>query len=273
MSYQQLEFLEPYLVVDCDSLVINNSFHYCRAVQQTTNDKQQMTRFSCLQSWSRLALVAISLVQFPAFATDNNVNVQMFAQGASAISVNRPILKIGSQGTAVSELQAALKLLGYYSDAVDGIYRQNTAIAVSKFQQASGLNPDGVTGPDTWNRLFPSQTTELAPTPTSSSKPQPSPSPASIVLATTNPNNRSHNSQSSATQTPPIVDLPILKRGMKGSAVTQLQKRLKSRGFFKGTIDGVFGEVTEVAVKTAQQNLKIPTDGIVGSETWKALLR
>lgn len=52
-----------------------------------------------------------------------------------------------------------------------------------------------------------------------------------------------------------------------------VQERLKNLGFFKDTVDGIFGEVTEVAVKTAQQKLKIPPDGIVGSATWSALLR
>jgi peptidoglycan hydrolase-like protein with peptidoglycan-binding domain len=233
-----------------------------------------MTKVSWLLQWSGLSLVAISLGQVSAFAADNNVGVQILAQGTPTSSINRPILKIGSQGAAVSELQAALKLLGYYSDAVDGVYRQSTEIAVSKFQQASGLKPDGVTGLDTWNRLFPGQSsTEVTPSPTSSNKPQPSPSPAAIVVPTSNYSKSPTNSQNTATQTAPTVDLPILRRGMKGSAVTQLQERLKSLGFFKGTVDGVFGQVTEVAVKTVQHNLKIPADGIVGSQTWRALLR
>ena len=41
-------------------------------------------------------------------------------------------------GAEVIELQAALKLLGLYSDTVDGIFSQSTAQAVSKFQEAAG---------------------------------------------------------------------------------------------------------------------------------------
>lgn len=232
-----------------------------------------MTIVTWLRPWSGFTLVIMSLAQVSAFAVDDYLASQILAQRTATISVNRPILRIGSQGDAVSELQAALKLLGYYSEAVDGVYRQSTALAVSKFQKASGVNPDGVTGPDTWNRLFPGQSsTAVTPSPTSSIKPVAA-SPTSIVVPIPNPLKRPSNSQSTANKTPPTVDLPILRRGMQGSAVTQLQERLKSLGFFKATVDGVFGEVTEVAVKAAQQSLKIPVDGIVGPSTWSVLLR
>ncbi|MBN3924307.1 peptidoglycan-binding protein [Nostoc sp. NMS4] len=82
---------------------------------------------------------------------------QKIAQVNPQDSINRPSLKIGSQGERVSELQAALKLLGFYSGAVDGIYSENTASAVSRFKQAAGLNPDGVVDASTWQRLFPNQ--------------------------------------------------------------------------------------------------------------------
>ncbi|AUB38286.1 Peptidoglycan-binding [Nostoc flagelliforme CCNUN1] len=82
---------------------------------------------------------------------------QKIAQVNPGDSINRPILKVGSQGERVSELQAALKLLGFYSGAVDGTYSENTASAVSRFKQAAGLNPDGIVDGSTWQRLFPNQ--------------------------------------------------------------------------------------------------------------------
>lgn len=82
---------------------------------------------------------------------------QKIAQVNLGNSINRPILKVGSQGERVSELQAALKLLGFYSGAVDGTYSENTASAVSRFKQAAGLNPDGIVDASTWQRLFPNQ--------------------------------------------------------------------------------------------------------------------
>jgi peptidoglycan hydrolase-like protein with peptidoglycan-binding domain len=82
---------------------------------------------------------------------------QKIAQVNPGNTINRPILKVGSQGERVAELQAALKLLGFYSGAVDGTYTENTASAVSRFKQAAGLNPDGVVDASTWQRLFPNQ--------------------------------------------------------------------------------------------------------------------
>jgi peptidoglycan hydrolase-like protein with peptidoglycan-binding domain len=78
-------------------------------------------------------------------------------QIAQQVVINRPTLKIGSQGERVSELQAALRLLGFYSGAIDGVYNENTANAVSGFKQAAGLTPDGIVDAATWQRLFPNQ--------------------------------------------------------------------------------------------------------------------
>ena len=70
--------------------------------------------------------------------------------------ISRPNLKVGSKGEFVSELQAALKLLGFYRGEVDGVYSQNTAKAVFSFQQAAGLSANGVVDGNTWQTLFPS---------------------------------------------------------------------------------------------------------------------
>lgn len=79
------------------------------------------------------------------------------AQATTGVTINRPNLGVGSQGERVSELQAALKLLGFYTGAVDGIYNENTAIAVSQFKQSAGLSPDGIVDNITWQKLFPSE--------------------------------------------------------------------------------------------------------------------
>ncbi|MDM9583660.1 peptidoglycan-binding protein [Nostoc sp. GT001] len=118
---------------------------------------------------------------------------QKIAQVNPKDSVNRPSLKVGSQGERVSELQAALKLLGFYSGAVDGIYSENTASAVSRFKQAAGLNPDGVVDASTWQRLFPNQPVAASTVP--SSQPRfnsatnfPVPTQASNLTNVANPN-------------------------------------------------------------------------------------
>jgi peptidoglycan hydrolase-like protein with peptidoglycan-binding domain len=68
-------------------------------------------------------------------------------------SVGTVLLRAGSRGAAVSTLQERLQQLGYDPGAIDGIYGQLTAAAVSSFQQAEGLTVDGVAGPLTRSRL------------------------------------------------------------------------------------------------------------------------
>ena len=78
------------------------------------------------------------------------------AQVTTVSNIKRPTLQIGSQGERVSELQAALKLLGFYTGTVDGLYQEGTARAVSQFKQAAGLKADSIVDAITWQKLFPS---------------------------------------------------------------------------------------------------------------------
>lgn len=218
--------------------------------------------------WALTSGLVLSLGNLPAIAVDAALVVMTIAQGTPTTQVRRPTLKTGSEGVAVSELQAALKLLGYYAGAVDGVYQEGTAIAVSQFQQAAGLAVDGIAGPATWERLFPDVSTAQVSAPTSSRNPAsvfPVPSiqsnPGAAAPAAANP------------QQPAAVGLPTLREGMEGPAVAQLQERLKALGFLQGSIDGVFGTRTQAAVQAAQQNFKLEPDGVVGPATWSALFR
>ncbi len=56
-----------------------------------------------------------------------------------------------------------------------------------------------------------------------------------------------------------------LKIGMTGDNVTELQTWLQTQGFYKGKIDGEFGNYTEQAVKAFQQYVGIKEDGVVGN--------
>lgn len=66
-------------------------------------------------------------------------------------------------------------------------------------------------------------------------------------------------------------DRPLLKRGAKGPAVTELQGLLRSVGF-DIVVDGAFGKNTQTAVRAFQKTRGLGVDGKVGSETWAALL-
>ncbi|MDM9385618.1 peptidoglycan-binding domain-containing protein [Chlorogloeopsis sp. ULAP01] len=225
-------------------------------------------------------------------------------------NIYRPTLQLGSQGQPVSELQAALKLLGFYTDTVDGIYNEITAAAVSQFQQAAGLNPNGIVDVNTWQRLFPS---EIVLTPTSSSNPPNNfsvptqsvntpktvattsePKPVKPPKQTTPANSqnkpkvqsssthtqqttRSQTNNRRSQQTPGIQytpeGFPILRLGMRGSEVVKLQKILKRQGLLKGDVDGNFGKATEAAAIALQKRYGIEADGVVGGATWEVLLQ
>lgn len=69
------------------------------------------------------------------------------------------------------------------------------------------------------------------------------------------------------------ITLNTLKRGSKGAQVKALQRMLYARlGSTYGSIDGEFGPVTEKGVIRVQKQLGLSADGIVGKNTWTALL-
>lgn len=63
------------------------------------------------------------------------------------------ILRFGSRGADVKELQSILNVLGYNAGAVDGIFGNQTLEAVRAFQRNFGLEADGVVGPATYRVL------------------------------------------------------------------------------------------------------------------------
>lgn len=72
---------------------------------------------------------------------------------ATTESVTASVLKKGSKGGEVSEVQRRLKKWGYYSGTIDGIYGENTRKAVINFQKKNGLTADGVVGLNTYAAL------------------------------------------------------------------------------------------------------------------------
>ena len=203
----------------------------------------------------------------------------------SGLNSARPTLQIGSQGATVEELQAILKLLGFYAGSVDGRYQDSTAIAVVAFQQAAGISADGVVGSATWNRLLPPAApideTTISPSPSdtsaSAASPQPSaPQASSQPQASTPPANPAAGDRPSQTRSvsqSESVDLPILRIGMRGPAVSRLQERLRALGLFNTTVDGIFGPETQSSVEAAQRRYRLNPDGVVGPATWTALLQ
>ena len=59
----------------------------------------------------------------------------------------------------------------------------------------------------------------------------------------------------------------LSKVGSRGDEVRRIQTKLKSLGFFNGTVDGIYGTKTQSAVKKYQQSVGITADGIAGPKT------
>lgn len=72
---------------------------------------------------------------------------------------------------------------------------------------------------------------------------------------------------------PPVpgVLCPLLRRGDRGPAVRRLQQLLQNAGVSPGTIDGIFGSMTDSAVRTFQARRGLAVTGIVNVPTWTAL--
>lgn len=70
----------------------------------------------------------------------------------------------------------------------------------------------------------------------------------------------------------PVLQRPTLRYGDEGEYVRQLQTELKQLMFYNGNIDGYFGDSTLQSVKAFQTNNKLTVDGVVGKDTWSALI-
>ncbi len=75
------------------------------------------------------------------------------APAASVEAVDAAVLRQGSRGNEVKEVQRRLKQWGYYTGSVDGIFGAGTKKAVIAFQKKNGLTADGVVGKATYKAL------------------------------------------------------------------------------------------------------------------------
>ena len=104
-----------------------------------------------------LALATLAVTAVGAVASLVNTNkTQYVANGEKAQSeyvLEAAVLKQGSSGQEVKEVQRRLKLWGYYNGAVDGTFGAGTRNAVIAFQKKNGLKADGVVGKSTYKAL------------------------------------------------------------------------------------------------------------------------
>ncbi len=178
----------------------------------------------------------------------------------SVLSVVSSVLALekGDQGPSIKHLQQKLKTAGFYQAPITQVYDTRTEEAVRRFQDAAGLDISGIAGSRTLQKLeswgdtsseddhyYPSRFSAV-------SYETKKPSAESSVT------NKRHNSN-------------FLKKGDEGSNVRALQEKLRVAGFYYGNSNGIFGPITEEAVKQFQEAYNLDVDGVVGPETQQKL--
>lgn len=59
----------------------------------------------------------------------------------------------------------------------------------------------------------------------------------------------------------------VSKLGSSGDEVKSIQRKLSSLGYYKGSVDGIYGTATKSAVTAFQRSCGITADGICGNQT------
>ncbi len=143
-------------------------------------------------------------------------------------------LREGDSGRDVTLLQQLLKINSYYPGSTTGVYGPDTVSAVTNFQISNYLTATGTSTKETWDLLY----------------------------KITKP----------ATKNKSVLAKPVLQFGDTGEEVRDVQTILKDLMYYTGTVDGIFDNEVYVAVQSFQFINKLVPDGIVGNDTWSALI-
>jgi len=146
-------------------------------------------------------------------------------------SVYASTFRFGSRGVGVTRIQERLIQVGLLTTRATGFFGTATREGVVKFQRLNNINPTGVVGPATLAALF--------------------------------PNTVNNNTAATPTQ--------ALSRGSRGAQVTTIQNRLRELNLLNVASNGIFGPLTQAAVRQFQQNVGLPVTGIVDGATNIAL--
>ncbi len=175
-----------------------------------------------------------------------NSGVSSGTSSGNYTATNPNTLQSGDSGSKVTQLQNALKLLGFYTGGVDGKFGSGTRAAVIQFQRANGLTADGLAGTKTQQLLY------------------------SQVNSGISGDNSSSSSSSSSSSASGFTR--TLRKGYTGTDVISVQQKLKDLGFYTGSVDGVYGTGSMAAVKAFQRQNGLTADGLVGSRTHAVLM-
>lgn len=150
-----------------------------------------------------------------------------------AATYQNTYLKKGATGDKVKRMQERLISLGYLKGTPTGRYDDITERAVVAFQKRNCSYNDGVAGPLTLSAMYSSKAKKAA----SSSG---------------------------------YIGIKF-KKGDSGDEIKEIQKRLKTLGYFSGEADGKFGDDTMVAVRQFQLKNGLTVNGIVDDKTMDSL--
>ena len=159
------------------------------------------------------------------------------------------LLRRGSTGTAVRELQFYLYLMSAYETSIpavsiDGSFGAATEAAVRAYQRFAGLTVDGVVGRTTWSSLYGKASALRSSGPVVTLKRLPYPG------------------------TP-------LTLGADGSAVLYYTILLRRIAYYYDSVESpplssVYTEETANATRSVQALLELPATGVADAETWTA---
>ncbi|MDR0397276.1 MAG: peptidoglycan-binding protein [Oscillospiraceae bacterium] len=158
----------------------------------------------------------------------------------------RSYLRYGDTGSAVLEMQRALKALGYYDGPLSGNFLNQTLTAVRNFQSRNGLTVDGLAGRITLSLLYSGKAKPYYYQPTQPPVVRPTPTPTPAAQRT-------------------------LRLGMSGDDVAAVQSRLYQLGYYGSRVNGYYDQTTQNAVRSFQSRNGLYVDGVVGPQTWQRL--
>ncbi len=165
-------------------------------------------------------------------------------------------LRLGSSGQEVRTIQTQLNRISRdyplipKITAVDGVFGTETEEAVRQFQQIFNLTPDGVIGKATWYKI------------------------KYLFVAVTRLGELNSEGIRLADVSKNFVT--EVRPGDRGNPVRVVQYYLAVIGVYDNsippvTIDGIYGDATQNAVRSFQQTNGLPRTGVVDEVTWNAL--
>lgn len=152
----------------------------------------------------------------------------------------------GNQGDMIAELQDRLAAAGYLTGASDGVYGGGTAAAVEQFQRYHRLPVSGAIDEQTLSLL------------------------EGIETGKEKKEGKKEIKKEKKKERKNKKDLRYAK-GDRGDEIKTLQNKLRRAGYLDGEADGIYGNDTESAVRTLQEEHSLSVTGDVDDATWKLL--